>query len=108
MPAVAFPTITAVNTIGTTAIQVIGQNASRTKLTFHNPGAVDIIVFPVVVWIAGVVTSLLPGGVLSLGGGYRVYANGGDRVISDQSVFFAWLAQAASGSNNPLTISEGS
>jgi hypothetical protein len=100
------PTITALNNIGTTALQVIGFNSGRALLRFHNPGAVDIIVFPTLVWIAGSPVTLLPGTTLALGGGYRVYGNGGDQVIDTDSRFFAWLAQAVSGTNNSLTIEE--
>lgn len=106
MPAIANPTRTAINNIGVTAQQVITSNPGRSKLKFHNPGTNDIIIFPQLVFINGVSTTLAVGGTLALGGGTRVYANGGDQLIDDLSVFFAWLAQAVSGSNNPLTITE--
>jgi hypothetical protein len=108
MPFTSFgnPTTTAVNNIGTTAIQVIGFNAGRQQLRFHNPGTVDVIVFPIIVWITGNAVTLAPGTTLALGGGFRVYGNGGDQIIETDARFFAWLAQAVSGTNNPLTIEE--
>lgn len=105
MAALANSTITAVNNIGTSPGQVIGANGSRTQITFHNPGAVDIIVFPTQVLINGANSTLTPS-LGALGGGFRIFANGGDRTIKAPAACQAWQALSASGSGNPLTIME--
>jgi hypothetical protein len=101
-------TTTAVNNLGTSAISVIGANATRTKLTFRNPGTVDIVVAPatVLTGAGGSVALVLTLG--SLGGGSRVFANGGDVSMTGQAAKQAYQALAVSSSGNPLTIIEES
>jgi hypothetical protein len=105
MSVLANSTITAVNNLGTSPVSVIGANAARQQITFHNPGSVDIFVFPTTVLSGGASATLTPS-LGSLGGGFRIFANGGDRTISAPAACQAWQAIAASSSNNPLTIME--
>lgn len=93
--------VTPFNTISTSPQQVLAPNPNRAVASFHNPGTVDIIVAP---------TTQANGQALTvstslLGGGYRVYANGGDRVMSGECQT-GWQAFSVSGSGNPLTVSE--
>ena len=104
MATLANSTITAVNTLGTSPVQVIGANPARQQITFHAPGSNDIYVFPTQVLVGGANSTLTPS-LSSLGGGFRIFA-GGDRTISAPAACQAWQALAASGSNQPLTIME--
>jgi hypothetical protein len=93
--------VTPFNNISTTPQQVIAGNPQRTKVTFHNPGTIDIFVAPMTQangQALTVSTSLL-------GGTYLVYANGGDRVI-DGECSTAWQAFSRTATGNPLTVSE--
>ena len=110
----------AFNNLGTSPQVVAPQNISRIQITFDNPGSVDIIVFPCQVqalnptWtlassisngntsitnVALVPTTLL------LGGGYRIYGNGGTRTFTGECQG-AWQALAISGASNPLTVTD--
>ena len=89
------------NNISTTPQQVIGANPGRAKLTFHNPGAQDIMVAPAIQANGQTLTV----STALLGGCYRVFANGGDRVIEGECQT-AWQAFSVSGSSLPLTVSE--
>jgi hypothetical protein len=103
MPLLANSTISAVNNIGSGGVSpIIGTNPGRNSINFHNPGTVDIIVFPTVVLTPATFTPSLS----ALGGGFRIFANGGDRTFSGNVACQAWQAIAASSSNNPLTITE--
>lgn len=104
-------TILALNTITTTPTNpVIGGNPRRKKLTFHNPGGVDIVVFPTTVLqnIPGGGSTTLTPTTAALGGGFRAFANGGQIIIEGQAAKQAWQALSVSGSGNPLTIMEES
>lgn len=93
--------VTPFNNISTTPQQVIGANPLRSKLNFHNPGSVDIIVAPTIQangQTLTVSTSLL-------GGGYRVFANGGSITV-DGECQTPWQAFSVFGSGLPLTVSE--
>jgi hypothetical protein len=110
----------AFNNLGTSPQVVAPQNTNRTQITFDNPGSVDIIVFPSQVqalnpsWTSA---SSLNGGGTSitnvaltpttalLGGGYRIYGNGGTRTFSGECQG-AWQALAISSTNNPLTVTD--
>jgi hypothetical protein len=102
-------TVIAINNLGTSPISVIGANGSRKQLTFHAPGSNDIFVFPTSVLqnIPGGGSITLTPSLAALGGGFRVFANGGDRVISGNVSRQAWQAMASAGTNQPLTITEG-
>jgi hypothetical protein len=102
--------IYAYNNVGTTAMVVAQANQNRQSITFHNPGTVDIVVFPQ--YVQGVTTApTTPANVAlspttsALGGGFRVYANGGQLTISGECQG-AWQALAVSSSNNPFTVME--
>jgi hypothetical protein len=101
-------TISAFNNISTAPIVVAGVNASRTKITFHNPGGVDIVVFPTTVLQGtpgGGSVTLVPTTAL-LGGGFRIFANGGEITREGAAAKQAWQALSVTGSGNPLTVME--
>lgn len=91
--------VTAVNNLGTAAIQVVAANPSRRSLVFHNPGTIDVYVAPATD-LNGQAIALALG---ALGGGFLVYANGGTLQVEGECQT-AWKAMSASGSNNPLTV----
>lgn len=109
----------AFNNLGTSPQLVAPQNNARTQITFDNPGTEDIIVFPSEVQAyntvpASINTTTGSGSISSvalspttsaLGGGYRIYANGGSRTIYGECQG-SWQALAVSGSNNPLTVTD--
>lgn len=92
----------AYNNLNTTPQQVAAANQSRTSITFHNPGTVDVFVAPALVQTTGSSVALVPS-TGSLGGCLRVYANGGQVTIAGECQG-AWQAFSASASNNPLTV----
>lgn len=93
--------VTPFNNISTSPIQVAAGNPSRTKIVFHNPGSVDIIVAPTLQanGQALTITTTL------LGGGYRVFANGGTVVI-DGECQTPWQALSVTGVNNSFTVGD--
>ena len=100
--------ITAFNTIATTPITIIGINPGRKKITFHNPGAVDIVVFPLTVLQGtpgGGSVALVPT-TSALGGGFRVFANGGQIVLEGQASKQGFQALSVTASGNALTVME--
>lgn len=105
MATLAQSTVTAINNLSTSVVPVIGANPSRTSITFHAPGGIDIYVAPTQVLSGGVSVNLVPA-LASLGGCYHVFA-GADRTIDGPAAAQAWQAFAASGSSQPLTIMEG-
>jgi hypothetical protein len=94
----------AFNAITTSPQQVIGANPQRQRITVHNPGTQDVFFFSEVVLVNGSDTALVPS-LSALGGCYRVYANGGTLVIEGECQK-SWGAFAASGSTNPLTVTD--
>lgn len=95
----------AINTLdAVTPVLVAVANQNRTEINFHNPGTVDVIVFPQYKQNTGsdVSNSVT---VAAPGGGYRIYGNGGDRTISGECQG-AWYALAVSGTGNPLTVTD--
>ena len=102
--------IYAYNNLGTSPIVIAQANQSRQSITFHNPGTVDIVVFPAKV--QGLNTApttpadqTLTPSTTALGGGFRVYGNGGQITIAGECQG-SWQALAISGSNNSLTVME--
>ena len=105
----------AFNNLGTSPINVAPANTARASITFDNPGTVDIIVFPVLVQaLNSVPTNLVNASISSvtlspstsaLGGGYRIYANGGSRTFSGECQG-PWQALAVSGSGNAFTVTD--
>lgn len=92
------------NAITTGPQQVLGGNPQRQRITVHNPGINDIFFFPEVVIVGGSDVALVPS-LAALGGCYRVYANGGTLVIEGECQK-TWGAFAASGTTNPLTVTD--
>lgn len=93
----------AYNTINdTTLTQVAPANTDRRRITFHNPGTIDVYIVPQYVQTTGsnVANTVAIG---ALGGALLVFANGGTLVIEGECQG-AWEALSASGSGNPLTI----
>lgn len=90
------------NTLTTTPGVVAPANQFRTKITFHNPGTVDIFIAPQYVVNTGSNVALVPT-TSALGGCWRVYANGGTLTI-DGECQGQWQAFAASATGNPLTV----
>lgn len=92
---------------------VAPANPSRVSLTFHNPGSNDIFIAPLYVQnTPGFVpttnanTSLSPTN-STLGGTWRVFANGGSLTITGECQG-SWQALAVTGAGaaNPLTVME--
>ena len=94
--------IYAYNKLTTTPEPVAPINQNRRKITFHNPGTVDVMVAQVVVQTTGSDVPLTPS-VGALGGCFRVYGNGGTLVVEGECQK-AWQAFAISGGGNPLTV----
>ena len=92
----------AYNNLSTTPEVVAPANQFRTKITFHNPGTVDIMIAPQYVLINGVNVAFNPT-TSALGGCYRVYGNGGSLTLSGECQG-QWQAFAISASGNPLTV----
>lgn len=90
------------NNISTVPQVVAPLLPNRQKITFHNPGTVDIFIAPSQALINGVYVTLTPS-VGALGGCFRVFANGGTLII-DGECQIAWQAFSASASGNPLTV----
>jgi len=82
---------------------VAPANVSRQRILFHNPGAVDIFVYPAYKLSQTSVQSANAPTVAAPGGGFRIYANGGALEISGECSQ-AWYALAASGSTGALTV----
>lgn len=113
--------VTAINTLSTTPQLVIGSNSTRTGITFHNPGSVTLVVFPLRVLVYGVIGAMPPpfGGDINrqgqnqrltptinqLGGGFLM-CPAATLFIGEPTCQQAWQALAMGGLNNPLTIME--
>lgn len=84
---------------------VAPANPSRTKIRFHNPGAVDIYISPALAFTAsaGVTPGVLTPTTANTGGSFLVFASGGTLDISGECQG-AWQALAASGSTGKLTV----
>lgn len=93
----------AYNNVGTGAASVAPINPSRTQITFHNPGTVDIFVAPANALNVSGVQSVLSPTTGALGGCFRVFANGGTLVVTGECQG-AWQAFSASAANNALTV----
>lgn len=90
--------------ITTAPTPVAPPNPARQKITFHNPGAVDIFVGPAVISNinTGVQSAFAPT-IVNYGGCFRVFANGGTLVI-DGECAVGWQAFSVSGSGNQFTV----
>jgi hypothetical protein len=94
----------AYNNLSTGPQVVAPLNPQRQSITIHNPGSIDAFIAPSAVQNTGQDVPLVPSPT-SLGGCYRVYANGGTLVISGECQK-SWQAFSASGSDNPLTVTD--
>jgi hypothetical protein len=84
----------------TIAILVAPANPSRRKITFHNPGDVDVLVFPIVNAAGGTNAPT----VAAPGGAFRIFSNGGALTIEGECQG-QWNALAIGGATNkPLTV----
>lgn len=88
-----------------TAQTVAPANPSRTQIVFHNPGAVDVLVFPSLKMSSVAVPSDTANAptVAAPGGAFRIYANGGSLTVEGENST-AWKAFAASGITGTLTV----
>ena len=84
--------------VGAGSSQAAPADPQRQKITFHNPGAVNIIYVCQAMDENGnaLTAGLLPGN-------FAIYP-GGTMTFTGNGAGLAWLAAAAAGSNNPLTI----
>lgn len=92
----------AYNNLSATPGTVAPANPYRTKITFHNPGAIDLFVAPALVQTSGSSAALVPT-TSALGGCFRVYGNGGSLTIEGECQG-AWQAFSLSGSGNAITV----
>ena len=91
------------NTVGNvTPIQVAPANANRQKITFHNPGTIDILIFPALVQTTGSSVAATTT-VAARGGAFLVYGNGGTLVVEGECQG-AWNALSVSATGNALTV----
>lgn len=97
----------AYNALSTTPAQVAPANPQRVKITFHNPGDVDIFIAPLTAFttFGGTSPSALAPSGSALGGCYRVFSNGGSLEISGECQG-GWQAFAASATGKPLTVTD--
>lgn len=90
------------NNISTTPQQVLPGNPAIQRITFHNPGANDIMIAPSFHQTNGSDVALTPSPSL-LGGCFRVFGSGGTLIVSGECQK-AWQAFALTGASNALTI----
>ncbi len=83
----------------TVPVMAAPANTARRKLTFHNPGDVDILVFPTTN-ASGAVMTPTPA---ARGGAFLVFANGGTLMVEGECQT-QWNAISVSGSSKPLTV----
>ena len=97
----AISNVTAVNNLTTTTQFVVAANPSRGSLTFHNPGAAGVYVFPEFVLQNGKSVPLTPS-LSALGGGFSLPA-GATLFLGGHAAKQRWQAL---GNSNALTITE--
>jgi len=95
------------NDLSTTPQNVISGNPARQSMVFHNPGSVDVFIFPNSGYanVSAVSRTVFAPTTSALGGCFRVYGNGGSLTITGECQL-GWGAFSASGSGNPLTVME--
>lgn len=93
----------AYNAISTTPAQVIAADPQRQSITFHNPGANDIMIAPAFIQNTGSDVALVPSP-SALGGCFRVYGNGASLTLTGGQVQKPFQAFSLTGSTNPLTV----
>lgn len=94
------PVFTGVNTLGTTATTVVGPSTIRHGIMFHNPGTTTEYFFGST--LGTTPSTAVLGGVITLSAGSTVVFPS----VQFQNVNCGFLAFAASGTSNPLTIVE--
>ena len=92
----------AINNLSTTPQPILGVDPQRVSITVHNPGSVDAFFAPNFIQNTGSDVSLVPSPA-TLGGCYRVYANGGTLMLTGE-VQKGWQGFSVSGFSNPLTV----
>jgi len=94
--------IHAYNNLGTTPQQLVGGNPQRVSITFHNPGQVDVMIYPGADFQGN---PLNPSSV-ALGGCFRIPSVNGYLVITGecQQSWFGFTLAGPGG--NPLSIME--
>lgn len=93
-------TVTPINNLSSTPVAVIGSNANRNSITFHNPGAGIAYVAPTTV---GSSNGVLSPSSAALGGCIEVVP--GDWVTLSGVVQQGWQAFVLAGSSSqPLTV----
>ena len=94
--------VTGFNNIGNvTPVTVLAANGNRQSVTFHNPGANDVLIYPTTNASGG---TLAPT-VAAPGGAFRVFGNGGSLTIGGECQQ-AWAALTVAGTGQPLTVME--
>ena len=85
-------------------VTVAAANSGRVRITFHNPGANDLFIAPVVIQTSGSNVAFSPNNA-ALGGCIRIYGNGGQFTIEGecQGAYQAFAVTGA-GTSNPLTV----
>lgn len=91
----------AFNNLTTTPQAVAPANPARKKITFHNPGPIDLYIGPAFVQTTGSDVALVPA-VNAAGGCLYLYSQG--TLVIDGECQGAWQAFAASATDNPLTV----
>jgi len=90
----------AINNLGTSSIQVIGTDLTRSALLFHNPnGSASVIVCPALDSSGAVLSASFS----SRGGGFLIQPM--DSLAFSGNCQTAWNAVASTGGANGLTIS---
>lgn len=98
------------NNISTTPRVIAPANPSRVKITFHNPGTIDLYICPSNVQNVLGTSPTQPADVVltptttALGGCRILYAQGTLEVSGECQG--AWQALSASASTNPLTVTD--
>lgn len=88
----------------TPAINAVKANTARRRITFHNPGPVDIFIFPQFIINTGSNSVGFAPSTAALGGCFRVFANGGTLTL-DGECQGAWGVFAADNSaTSALTV----
>ena len=85
-------------------VTVAAANSGRVRITFHNPGANDLFIAPVVIQTSGSNVAFSPNNA-ALGGCIRIYGNGGQFTIEGecQGAYQAFAVTGA-GASNPITV----
>lgn len=96
----------AFNNIGTSPIMLVSPNPSRASITFHNPGSQLAYVFPLRALDPNSGQNYILMANLGALGGCFALAFKDTLFIGGSSAKMEWHGMSASGSGNPLTVSE--